>query len=83
MNTTSKMLAGVLTAALATSVHTTVSAQPGSEAVESTPLVLVQRIPLPSAYGRFDHMTRITDQNKLIVTGLGNSTVEVVDVGAR
>jgi hypothetical protein len=34
-------------------------------------------------YDRFDHMTRIADQNKLIVTGLGNSTVEVVDVGAR
>jgi hypothetical protein len=28
-------------------------------------------------------MTRITDQNKLIVTGLGNSTVEAVDLGAR
>jgi len=52
------------------------SAQPN---VESTPpLVLTGRVPLEGVKGRFDHFA--TGKGNVFVSGLGNNTVEVINV---
>jgi hypothetical protein len=43
-----------------------------------TPLTLRTRIPLPGVYGRMDHFGWDTKRNLLIVSALGNDTVEII-----
>jgi DNA-binding beta-propeller fold protein YncE len=44
------------------------------------PLRLLRRIPLPKVEGRLDHLGVDLARGRLFVAGLGNNTVEVVDV---
>jgi DNA-binding beta-propeller fold protein YncE len=46
------------------------------------PLALYRRIPLPGVVGRIDHMGFDTKRNLLLMSALGNNTVEVVDLNA-
>jgi DNA-binding beta-propeller fold protein YncE len=50
-----------------------------SRAPETTPLLLVQEIPLPNVGGRIDHFTFDAKRKRVIGAALGNNTVEVVD----
>src|SRR5258708_13828970 len=56
--------------------------QSQSGAAESTPLLLVQQIPLPHVEGRIDHFTFDAKRKRVIGAALGNNTVEVVDIFA-
>lgn len=44
------------------------------------PLSLIQEIPLPGVQGRIDHFSADLKRERLFVSGLGNSTEEIVDV---
>src|SRR5436309_1814205 len=46
---------------------------------QPTPLLLRTRIPLPGVYGRIDHYGWDSRRGILIVSALGNNTVEIVD----
>src|SRR6267142_1295186 len=56
--------------------------QSQSGAAESTPLLLVQEIPLRHVEGRIDHFTFDAKRKRVIGAALGNNTVEVVDTFA-
>jgi len=56
--------------------------QSQSGAADSTPLLLVQEIPLPHVEGRIDHFTFDAKRKRVIGAALGNNTVEVVDIFA-
>jgi DNA-binding beta-propeller fold protein YncE len=58
------------------------SAEKGSTHTEARPLVLTGAIPLPSVQGRIDHFG-FDPNNRLFVSALGNSTEEVLDLGAQ
>src|SRR6202171_1990912 len=45
---------------------------------ESTPLVLTGQVPLEGVKGRFDHFA--SGKGKVFVSGLGNNSVEVIDL---
>src|SRR5215472_15884140 len=49
---------------------------------DKEPLRLVQTIPLPNVKGRIDHMDVDVKGKRLIVAGLENGTLEVVDLKA-
>jgi hypothetical protein len=49
---------------------------------ESPPLRLVQEIPLPAVEGRLDHFTIDPKRKRVIVSALGNNTVEIIDAFA-
>src|ERR1700756_2469556 len=49
---------------------------------EAPPVREVQEIPLPGVQGRLDHFTIDTKRKRVIFSGLGNDTVQVVDVFA-
>lgn len=49
---------------------------------EAPPLRLVQEIPLPGVQGRLDHFTIDPKRKRVIFSGLGNDTVQVVDAFA-
>ncbi len=53
-------------------------AQQPAPSSESAPLVLAARIPLKNVTGRMDHFTMDRKHNRVIVSALGNDTVEVV-----
>ena len=53
--------------------------QEQSRAPETSPLLLVQEIPLPNVGGRIDHFTFDAKRKRVIGAALGNNTVEVVD----
>jgi hypothetical protein len=53
-----------------------------AQAEESTPLRLVQTIPLPNVEGRIDHMAVDLKGQRLFIAALGNNTVEVLDLRA-
>src|SRR5262247_1288672 len=53
-----------------------------AHAGETTPLRLVQTIPLPNVEGRIDHMAVDLKGERLFVAALGNNTVEVLDLRA-
>ena len=53
--------------------------QEQSRAPETSPLLLVQEIPLPNVGGRIDHFTFDRKRKRVIGAALGNNTVEVVD----
>lgn len=46
------------------------------------PLQLEEQIPIPGVAGRLDHFTADVKRKRLIVSALGNNTVEVIDVFA-
>jgi len=46
------------------------------------PLQLEEQIPVPGVAGRLDHFTADVKRKRLIVSALGNNTVEVIDVFA-
>src|ERR1700723_2656085 len=49
---------------------------------EAPPVREVQEIPLPGVQGRIDHFTIDAKRKRVIFSGLGNNSVEVVDVFA-
>lgn len=49
---------------------------------EAPPLRLVQEIPLPNVQGRLDHFTIDPKRKRVIFSGLGNDSVQVVDAFA-
>lgn len=51
-------------------------------AQDNTPLRLVQTIPMPNVKGRIDHMDVDLKGKRLLVAGLENGSVEVVDLAA-
>ena len=52
-------------------------------AQDNTPLRLVQTIPMPNVKGRIDHMDVDVKGKRLLVAGLENGSVEVVDLADR
>lgn len=66
-------------AAATTMLLTASGPVPGREA---PPLRLVQEIPLPGVQGRLDHFTIDPKRKRVIFSGLGNDTVQVVDAFA-
>jgi len=65
-------------ALLAAGIAANAQPQPAS----APPLKLVQIIPLPGVQGRIDHLTVDVARRRVILSGLGNDTVEAVDVFA-
>jgi hypothetical protein len=62
------------------------SAQPGAAAQDPAkppPLTLRTRIPLPGVFGRIDHFGWDGKRANLIVSALGNDTVEIVNSWKR
>ena len=53
-----------------------------AEEREAPPVREVQEIPLPGVQGRIDHFTIDPKRKRVIFSGLGNNTVQVVDVFA-
>ncbi|MDB6165307.1 MAG: repeat containing protein [Lacunisphaera sp.] len=53
-----------------------------SEEREAPPVRQVQEIPLPGVQGRIDHFTLDLKRKRVIFSGLGNNTVQVVDAFA-
>src|SRR5882762_5237302 len=53
-----------------------------SQEREAPPVREVQEIPLPGVQGRLDHFTIDAKRKRVIFSGLGNNTVQVVDVFA-
>ncbi len=49
------------------------------DAVSSPPLTLKTRIALPRVYGRMDHYSWDTKRGNVIVSALGNNTVEIIN----
>src|ERR1700681_4506614 len=49
---------------------------------EAPPVREVQEIPLPGVQGRIDHFTIDAKRKRVIFSGLGNNSVQVVDVFA-
>src|SRR4051812_17381450 len=65
-------------AATLTSFHRVTSAAER----EAPPMRQVQEIPLPGVQGRLDHFTIDAKRKRVIFSGLGNNTVQVVDAFA-
>jgi len=63
-------------------VQTNTHGQEASSTREIPPLRLIQQIPLPNVIGRMDHFGVDVKRHRLIVSSLGNNTVEIVDVFA-
>jgi hypothetical protein len=53
--------------------------QEQSRSLETSPLLLVQEIPLANVGGRIDHFTFDAKRKRVMGAALGNNTVEVVD----
>jgi DNA-binding beta-propeller fold protein YncE len=73
-----------LVVALASLGHL-LTGQPAGAQIEVSPppLTLRTRIPLPGVYGRMDHFGWDTKRGHLIVSALGNDTVEIVSQWRR
>jgi len=54
----------------------------GVQAEQSSPLRLVQTIPLPNVEGRIDHLAVDLKGQRFFIAALGNNTVEVADLQA-
>ncbi len=67
----------------ATLVPLATSPQSSDGAEKPAPLTLRTRIPLPGVYGRMDHYGWDNRRGALIVSALGNDSVEVVDQWKR
>jgi hypothetical protein len=72
-------LAGVLALSASLVGHAIAQTAEGPGA----PLTLRTRIPLPGVYGRIDHFGWDSKRGILLVTALGNNTVEIVDQWKR
>jgi len=74
-------LAITLTACQGTQTTTPASAPPAAEVAR--PLILTATVPLEGVKGRFDHFA--SGKGRVFVSGLGNNSVEVIDLfqGAR
>jgi DNA-binding beta-propeller fold protein YncE len=77
------IMLGVLTAAGLCQTLAAASAQDLAEAASVPPLSLRVHIPLPGVYGRIDHYGWDSKRGILIVSALGNNTVEIVDQWKR
>ena len=53
------------------------------EASKASPLMLRSRIALPGVYGRMDHFGWDNKRGKLLVSALGNNTVEIIEQWRR
>jgi hypothetical protein len=77
----------IIAAALAAVVHGQADAQEtvpqARDFDKAPPLVLRTRIPLPGVYGRMDHYGWDGKRANLIVSALGNDTVEIVNSWKR
>lgn len=62
-------------------IHRTTSVV-SAAAREFSPLQLEEQIPVPNVAGRLDHFTADAKRRRLIVSALGNNSVEVIDVFA-
>jgi len=78
MNSRRLLLCSVFCAGLVTTMGPIAQAQQR----EAPPVREVQEIPLPGVQGRLDHFTIDPKRKRVIFSGLGNSTVQVVDVFA-
>ncbi len=58
-----------------------VNAQKSAPAQVTRPLVLTEAIPLEGVKGRIDHFG--SAGNRLLISALGNNTIEVIDISAR
>ncbi|MEA3003957.1 MAG: hypothetical protein QOH81_2745 [Sphingomonadales bacterium] len=67
---------------LLASALTAFSAAAVAQEREAPPLRLVQEIPLPGVQGRLDHFTIDPKRKRVIFSGLGNDSVQVVDAFA-
>jgi len=81
-----RKLLAVGTAAVA-ALFAPVAHNGGTTAAQSTsrellPLQLEEQIPVPGVAGRLDHFTADAKRKRLIVSALGNNTVEVIDTFA-
>src|ERR1700722_574451 len=56
---------------------------PGTDPSTPAPLTLRTRIPLPGVYGRIDHYGWDGKRGNLIVSALGNDTLEIVNSWKR
>src|SRR6516162_11100768 len=56
---------------------------PSRAADDVSPISLRTRIPLPGVYGRIDHYGWDSKRGILIVSALGNNTVEIIDQWKR
>jgi DNA-binding beta-propeller fold protein YncE len=52
----------------------------GAQEREAPPMRQVQEIPLPGVQGRLDHFTIDAKRKRVIFSGLGNDSVQIVDV---
>ena len=80
-----KLLAlGTVAAALliAPTVRNSRTAAAQNTSRELLPLQLEEQIPVPGVAGRLDHFTADAKRKRLIVSALGNNTVEVIDTFA-
>src|SRR5882672_101563 len=68
---------------LASAQHATAPAPATADAGKTSPLYLRTRIALPGVYGRMDHFGWDTKRGVLIVSALGNDTVELIDSWKR
>ena len=68
---------------LASAQRTTAPAPAAADAGKTSPLYLRTRIALPGVYGRMDHYGWDTKRGVLIVSALGNDTVELIDSWKR
>ena len=77
-----KLLAVSVVALAGLSVLSTrLNAQKSAPAQATRPLVLTEAIPLEGVKGRIDHFG--SAGNRLLISALGNNTVEVIDISAR
>ena len=78
MNPGSVLLRSVLLVSAAAALYPIAQAQER----EAPPVREVQEIPLPGVQGRLDHFTIDAKRKRVIFSGLGNNTVQVVDAFA-
>jgi DNA-binding beta-propeller fold protein YncE len=78
----STILAVGATTMVAGPAQTRAPAQAQPKEREAPPLRLVQEIPLPGVQGRLDHFTIDPKRKRVIFSGLGNDSVQVVDAFA-
>ena len=79
------LLSSALALAAVSVIPAAVAAQnppAAAEEREAPPLRLVQEIPLPNVQGRLDHFTIDPKRKRIIFSGLGNDSAQVVDVFA-
>jgi DNA-binding beta-propeller fold protein YncE len=65
-----------------TTPSTKAAAPAKKKAREFSTLQLEEQIPVPNVAGRLDHFTADSKRKRLIVSALGNNTVEIIDVFA-